>query len=118
VAGRNTVDRGRGDRPHFPTISRLLVAQVLLCHLHPFDAETGEEYWVSGVKKRGRDRHWAGSGRVSIEASAVAEYLAEVGASELDRSRFEVISDLPTPRHEAFVALENAAREETRRRGG
>ena len=26
------------------------------------DIETGDEYWVSGVKKRGVNRHWAGSG--------------------------------------------------------
>ena len=26
-----------------------------------FDIESGEEYWVSGVKRNGEDRHWAGS---------------------------------------------------------
>ncbi len=25
-----------------------------------FEIGTGEEYWVSGVKKRGVNRHWAG----------------------------------------------------------
>ena len=29
------------------------------------DMETGESFWVSGVKKNGEDRHWAGSGKVS-----------------------------------------------------
>jgi len=29
--------------------------------------ETGDEYWISGVKKRDSNRHWAGSGRVTIE---------------------------------------------------
>jgi hypothetical protein len=24
-----------------------------------YNVETGEEYWVSGVKKNGQDRHWA-----------------------------------------------------------
>jgi len=28
-----------------------------------FDVETGDNYWISGVKKDGRDRHWAGSGK-------------------------------------------------------
>jgi hypothetical protein len=55
-----------------------------------FDVQTGEEYWVSGVKKSGLDRHWAGSGIVSIEAAAVAEYLRLTGAGELDRSLFRV----------------------------
>lgn len=39
-----------------------------------FDAETGEEYWVSGVKKRGSNRHPGGTGPVEIEADARAEY--------------------------------------------
>ena len=59
------------------------------------DLETGEEYWVSGVKKDGRDRHWAGSGKIAIEASAVSEYLDFIGAAELDESRFVIIQDLP-----------------------
>src|SRR4051794_22877940 len=48
-----------------------------------FDVETGEEYWVSGVKKDGTDRHWAGSGKVAIEASVVREYLDIIGADVL-----------------------------------
>jgi hypothetical protein len=78
-----------------------------------YDLETGEAYWVSGVKKTGLDRHWAGSGRVFIEASAVAEYLTEVGLLELDASRFEVVADLPTPDPQAFRELENATPEES-----
>ena len=31
------------------------------------DVETGEEYWISGVKKNQEDRHWAGAGRVEID---------------------------------------------------
>jgi hypothetical protein len=38
------------------------------------DVETGEEYWVSGVKKNGQDRHWAGTGTVSIDPDAADEY--------------------------------------------
>jgi len=29
------------------------------------DTETGESFWVSGVKKNSQDRRWAGSGQVS-----------------------------------------------------
>jgi hypothetical protein len=36
-----------------------------------FDAQTGDEYWVSGVKKDGHERHPSGSGKVAIEAGAV-----------------------------------------------
>lgn len=38
------------------------------------DAETGEEFWVSGVKKNGQDRHWAGSGPVEIDEDVRDEY--------------------------------------------
>ena len=54
------------------------------------DAETGESFWVSGIKKNGEDRHWAGSGKVLIEAAALSEYLEIVGASALENSRYEV----------------------------
>ena len=27
-----------------------------------YDLETGEEYWISGVRRNGQDRHWAGEG--------------------------------------------------------
>jgi hypothetical protein len=36
------------------------------------DMETGESFWVSGVKKNGEDRHWAGSGKVFVEAAALS----------------------------------------------
>ncbi len=29
--------------------------------------EDGNEYWISGVKKDGTNRHWAGGGPVTIE---------------------------------------------------
>jgi hypothetical protein len=54
------------------------------------DMETGESFWVSGVKKNGEDRHWAGSGKIFIEAAAVPEYLKIIGAKKLDPSRCEV----------------------------
>jgi hypothetical protein len=44
------------------------------------DANTGIEYWVSGPKKNGQDRHWAGSGDVRIEADVVDEYWRDVRA--------------------------------------
>ncbi len=71
------------------------------------DLETREEYWISGVKKDGNDRHWAGSGKTSIEESAVAEYLDIVGKSELDKSSLFVINDLPETDIQRFVDLEN-----------
>ena len=58
------------------------------------DVESRDTYWVSGVKKNARDRHWAGGGIVWIETSAVAEYLATTGVSSLPR-HIQIVPDLP-----------------------
>lgn len=58
------------------------------------DMETGESFWVSGVKMNGEDRHWAGSGKVLIEAAAVAEYLVTIKTKTLDTSRCEVTNSI------------------------
>lgn len=56
-----------------------------------YDVETGEEYWISGVKKRGTNQHWAGTGRIVIETAAVAEYLELTGQPALDSSAFDEV---------------------------
>jgi len=45
------------------------------------DIESGDEFWISGVKKDGTDRHWAGSGPVDIDADVLDEYLEMVNPS-------------------------------------
>ena len=40
------------------------------------EVETGDEYWISGIKRDGSDRHWAGSGDVEIDEDVLAEYEA------------------------------------------
>lgn len=57
-----------------------------------FDIETGEEYWISGIKKNGQDRHWAGGGKVLIEESIIDDYLNLVDFSIIDKKHFEVIN--------------------------
>ena len=73
------------------------------------DMESGESFWVSGVKKNGEDRHWAGSGKVLIEAAAVAEYLATIKAKTLDTSRCEVTSSIRPTDIERLSRLANAS---------
>ena len=58
------------------------------------DMETGESFWVSGVKKNGEDRHWAGSGKVLVEAAAVPEYLQTIDAKTLDTTKCEVTNSI------------------------
>ena len=48
-----------------------------------FDLETGDEYWISGIKKNNQDRHWAGGGDIAIDRAVVAAYLAETGVHSL-----------------------------------
>lgn len=72
-----------------------------------YDIENGQEYWISGIKKNGLDRHWAGSGLVAIEAAAVLEYLRLIGATQLDRSKFKVVENLEEPDPSKFYDLEN-----------
>jgi hypothetical protein len=43
------------------------------------DVLTGEEYWVSGIRRDGQDRHWAGSGSVTIDEDVREEYTRIMG---------------------------------------
>jgi hypothetical protein len=73
------------------------------------DMETGESFWVSGVKKDGKVRHWAGSSKVMVEAAAVSEYLETIGASALDKSRCEVTHGILSTDIKKFELLANAS---------
>ncbi len=55
-----------------------------------YDVETGEEYWISGVKKRESNRHWAGHGKIMLDRRAVPELLEIIGEHTLP-GLFEVI---------------------------
>jgi hypothetical protein len=72
------------------------------------DMETGESFWVSGVKKNGEDRHWAGSGKVLVEAAAVSDYLQTIGAKTLDKSRCEVTDSIRQTDITRLTRLANA----------
>lgn len=56
-----------------------------------YDIETGNEYWVSGVKKNGQDRHWAGNGKIMIDKNSIADYLSFINAKELNSTKFQII---------------------------
>ena len=58
------------------------------------DVETREEYWISGVKKNGEDRHWAGGGSITIDRKAVELYKSLTGMKELPSSKYR-IQDIP-----------------------
>ena len=54
------------------------------------DVETQEEYWISGVKKNGEDRHWAGGGIITVDEKAVELYMSITGMKELPKSRYRI----------------------------
>ena len=72
------------------------------------DLMSGDEYWVSGIKKNGQDRHWAGGGKILVDRSIVSEYLEFMGWERLDPQRYEVVDILPTDK-QSFSQLENQA---------
>ena len=57
-----------------------------------YDLETGEEYWISGVKKDGSDRHWAGSGVVLVDSRVVDDYLELRGRNKLNPQYYKVVT--------------------------
>jgi hypothetical protein len=73
------------------------------------DMQTGECFWVSGAKKNGEDRHWAGSGKVLVEAAALSDYLKVIGAKTLDRSRSEVTDTIRQTDIKGLSQLANAS---------
>jgi len=73
------------------------------------DLETRESFWISGVKRDGSDRHWAGAGKIQVEAAALDEYLSIIGETELDKSRFAITHDIREADSSAFVDIENEA---------
>lgn len=70
-----------------------------------FDAVTGEEFWVSGVKKSGSNRHWAGGGTVFIERSLLDWYDNHVQHN--DFNGLTEIDDLPKPDIQELSRHEN-----------
>lgn len=66
-----------------------------------YDIETGEEYWISGVKKNMTDRHIYGSGKIFVEKRILNDYLKIVNKSRLNESNYtlcEVEEELPVSR--------------------
>ena len=71
-----------------------------------FDIQTGDEYWISGIKKNNQDRHWAGGGAIAIDHAAIEAYLSETGQSSLPRNL--IPSDLePSKQQRQHRELEN-----------
>ncbi len=75
-----------------------------------FDIETGEEYWVSGVKKNGEDRHKFGGGKVMLDKNSIPEYLKLVDFEIIEDKKFEIV-EFETTDKSRFTELENSQME-------
>lgn len=71
-----------------------------------YDLESDDEYWISGVKKNGQDRHWAGAGKIMVDRSIIQEYLKLVDFEVIDDSHFELV-DIITTDKQKFKEFEN-----------
>ena len=63
-------------------------------------------YWISGVKKNGQDRHWAGSGKIMIDKKVIDEYLSLIGVKNLDLKKFIPVNIEETEKQK-FTEIEN-----------
>ena len=72
------------------------------------EVQTGNSYWISGVKKDGTDRHQIGSGKVSIDASVVSEYLKFRGIERLPPNDYEIVNLDNVPAKKTLYDIENA----------
>jgi len=58
------------------------------------DIETGEEYWISGVKRTGSNRCPWSRDKITVARNVLDEFLALTGQASLDSSQYE-IADIP-----------------------
>src|SRR6185312_146940 len=68
---------------------------------------SGDSYWISGIKKKGDDRHWAGGGRIKIDKDVVTEYLGMTNLPKLPNHIFEIVELNNNPTVVEFNAIEN-----------
>ena len=71
------------------------------------DLESGKEYWISGIKREGGDRHWAGGGIISVDQEALADYLTLRDFTELDPKFYKLFTFRKGNIRERIKTLEN-----------
>lgn len=74
-----------------------------------FDLESGDEYWISGVKRDLSDRHWAGTGPIRVERRALGDYLRVVGLDALPKTGYELVDLRIGDVKERIEAQQNSA---------
>jgi hypothetical protein len=70
------------------------------------DLETGEIYWISGVKKNMQDRHLAGNGKIMIDIKIIDEYRKLMSIENLDLKKYMFVNIEETDK-QRFADIEN-----------
>ena len=69
------------------------------------EVETGDEYWISGVKKNQQDRHSCGGGKIYVERRILADYLKMIDRKTLKEKDYDIIDvdeEIPTERFNLY----------------
>ncbi len=77
------------------------------------DIESGDEYWISGVKKDLSDRHKFGGGKIFVEKRILNDYLKIIDKTELPKTDFELTEVETEKPVERINELENEKIERT-----
>lgn len=72
-----------------------------------YDIDSGEGFWISGVKKNGTDRHKFGKGIIEIDQSIVEEYLKIINETELPKNKFKIVELNNVPAKEKATEILN-----------
>jgi len=71
------------------------------------EVETGDEYWISGIKKDMTDRHWAGGGYIFVETRILDEYLRIINKPSLDKTKYKTVEVTTSGPVKRIHAMEN-----------
>jgi hypothetical protein len=72
-----------------------------------YDIETGDEYWISGIKKNKMDRHWAGNGMINVDDRIIDDYMKIINVDQLDSKNYKVVKVNDKTPIERIKELEN-----------
>ena len=73
-----------------------------------YELESGDEYWISGVKKNQHDRHSTGGGPIYLENRGMEEYVRRIDLPNLDLNQYILIDVEETLPLDRIHRIENA----------
>lgn len=56
-----------------------------------YEIQSGDEYWISGVKKNQSDRHVYGNGKTFVEKRVLSDYLKIINQEQLNSKKYEIV---------------------------